>query len=173
MLSEICVRQRFDTCHLQISAFLHRCCEATSMICIDIVTFPRSTEVNDLWWRRICYTFRIVEDTWYLNIYETLVCIGDLSSVRSGQKDNFNRVNGKIFRCLLIGGFRGKRRDAILKNVRQLIFRQPLPAPPSLSGCRTKREGRGGVCSWMMTWPQTYHNEFKEKHGLCFSMYKF
>ena len=31
--------------------------------------------------------------------------IGDLSSVRSGQKDNFNRVNGKIFRCLLIGGF--------------------------------------------------------------------
>ena len=52
-----------------------------------------------------CYTSRIVEDTWYLNIYETLFCIGDLSSVRSGQKDNFNRVNGEIFRCLLIGGF--------------------------------------------------------------------
>ena len=48
MLSEICVRQRFDTCHLRISSFLHRCCEATSMICIDIVTFSRSTEVNDL-----------------------------------------------------------------------------------------------------------------------------
>ena len=66
-------------------------------------------------------------------------------------------------------GIRGKRRDAILKNMRQLSFRQPLPAPPPLSGCRTKREGRGGVGSWMMTWPQTYHNEFKEKHGLCFS----
>ena len=50
---------------------------------------------------------------------------------------------------------RGKRRDAILKNVRQLSFRQPLPTPlptpPSLSGCRTKREGRGGVGSWMIT----------------------
>ena len=48
MLSEIRVRQRINTCHLRISAFLHRCCEATSIICIDIVTLPRSTEVNDL-----------------------------------------------------------------------------------------------------------------------------
>ena len=46
---------------------------------------------------------------------------------------------------------RGKRRDAILKNMRQLSFRQPLPAPPSLSGCGTKREGRGGIGTWMMT----------------------
>ena len=50
---------------------------------------------------------------------------------------------------------RGKRRDAILKNMRQLSFRQPLPTPlptpPSLSSSRTKREGRGGIGSWMMT----------------------
>ena len=61
MLSEICVRQRFDTCHLRTSAFFAKRCEATSIICTAIVTFPRSTGVNDLWWRHICHTFRIVE----------------------------------------------------------------------------------------------------------------
>ena len=51
---------------------------------------------------------------------------------------------------------RGKRRDAILKNMRQLSFRQPLPTPlptpPSLSGCPDKeRGGREGLAAgW---WP--------------------
>ena len=78
--------------------------------------------------------------------------------------------NGRNPENVMLDRSRGKRRDAILKNMRQLSFRQPLPAPPSLSGCRTKREGRGGVSSWMMTWQQMYHKEFTEKHGLCFSM---
>ena len=73
------------------------------------------------------------------------------------------------------GGWdRGKRRDASLKNMWQLSFRQPLPTtlptPSSLSSSRTKREGSGGVGSWMMTWQQAYNNEFEEKHGLYFSM---
>ena len=45
----------------------------------------------------------------------------------------------------------------------------PLPLCPA-AGQRGKG---GGVSSWMMTWQQTYHKEFKEKHGVCFSMYKF
>ena len=34
---------------------MDRCWEATSMVYTDIVTFPRSTEVNDLWWRHMSF----------------------------------------------------------------------------------------------------------------------
>ena len=30
---------------------MDRCCEVTPMVYTDIVTIPRSSEVNDLWWR--------------------------------------------------------------------------------------------------------------------------
>ena len=48
----------------------------------------------------------------------------------------------------------------------------PATRPLHLSSSRAKREGRGGVGCWMMTWQQAYHNEFEEKHVLYLSMYK-
>ena len=71
------------------------------MICTAIVTSlgQPGSMTFDMSYFQDCRTHGI------LTFMKHFCCIGDLSSVRSGQKDNFNRANGTIFHCLLIGGF--------------------------------------------------------------------
>ena len=45
----------------------------------------------------------------------------------------------------------------------------PTPPHPSLFVRLPDKEGRAGrVGSWMMTWEQTYHNDFEEKTRVVF-----